>query len=559
MTCLVSLFSGLLLAISQLNLFTGWIVFIAYIPLIAVTHTGNPKKTFKYSFLAVGLYYVIVLNWITLAINSYTQICFSFSILLLFLLSTVIALYMAALFYVARCLSIYFNWSYLWFFPVTLCLSEYLKEYGYVVSFPWGASAYSLLSIPFISQAASLVGIYGLVFFIGLINASIFGFFVQNKKSKKLQITSLIVLVILISYGLLRLNNYSDNFKKINISTLQGNTKHIINHGSFNNKIAILDKYNRLQERAILNNAKIIVWPESSYPDWILRNSSKIPKLKSAAEINIIPAISIDSANKVYNTAFIVDKNKDIVSFFDKNHLVPFGEYIPWPFGFLFKKIIPNLVNYHRNTISNPFLAQVISSNAAEKKTVSLATIICYDGAFPKVSRNFVKKGANLLINVTNDAWYGKSLEPYQHLRMYQMRAIETARSYVRATSTGISAWIDSRGIIHEATNLFEESLIVANVPILNETTVYQIIGDLVPKMCLFFFMVCMIFWKFPKSKFNILLLIFGACIILASCFFLKQTTFLLDESIQTQKTTITLIGLLIWFIISNKKDIYKC
>jgi apolipoprotein N-acyltransferase len=114
---------------------------------------------------------------------------------------------------------------------------------------------------------------------------------------------------------------------------------------------------------------------------------------------------------------------------------------------------------------------------------------------FPEISRAFVSAGANVLVNITNDAWYGVSSAPYQHLNMYRMRAVELGRSYVRATNTGISAWVDKLGVVHGATPLFKEAILVADVPLNQEKTLYALLGNWVVYLVLAY-----IFWTLVRA-----------------------------------------------------------
>ena len=549
---LLALFSGCLLAVGQLSQF-GWISFVAYIPLITIAYRKKFLDIFKFSFFSFFLYYFITFKWISATIIQFTKISFELSILALFFLSIIFAFYHAAVFCLTRWLSIYFNWSYLWLFPVGLCVSEYLKEYGYIVSFPWGSPAYSLLTVRLISQIASVVGVYGLVFIVGLINSAIFELlFIKNNNN--LQIVTLSVITVVICYGWLQINNQSkyNHLENIKIATLQGNNRQQVDQNSDFNQIKIFDKYKELQQKAMMQNVKITVWPESSYPYHVSRNNfHQMLQLKNLSDVNIIPATSFDSENKIYNTVFMVNRSKDIVGIFDKNHLVPFGEYVPWPFKSFFSKFIPHSINFNRNTVSKSIPIYIVTKN--KLKRIFVAIIICYDGGFPKISRNFTKNKAELLINVSNDSWYGNSWEPDQHLKMYQMRSIETARNCIRATDTGISAWVDVNGDIHRPTNLFREALSIYNISTSTEKTAYQKFGDIVPKICLYVLMSCIIYSKYPRTKLDLILSLIGVCIVLFFCVLLEQTTSLLNDSTQTQKTTMILLGLMIWFRVDFK------
>ena len=155
---------------------------------------------------------------------------------------------------------------------------------------------------------------------------------------------------------------------------------------------------------------------------------------------------------------------------------MPFGEYVP------FKKWLPFL---------GKIVAQVGDFHAGPPGGIltygdrRIGPLICYDGIFPELARAAVDNGADLLVNLTNDAWYGRTSAPYQHLVQYVFRAVETRRSLIRATNTGISAFILPSGKIENATGLFENAVRVQSVACLKTKTVYVHIGDAFAMSCL--------------------------------------------------------------------------
>jgi apolipoprotein N-acyltransferase len=161
---------------------------------------------------------------------------------------------------------------------------------------------------------------------------------------------------------------------------------------------------------------------------------------------------------------------------YDKTHLVPFGEYVP------LKKWLPFL---------GKIVAQVGDFKSGKKgntlswKNQRIGVQICYEIIFPGLSRAMVRNNASLLINITNDAWFGKTSGPYQHFSMTVFRAVENRRSLVRAANTGISGFIDPAGRVMASTALLKEAAVTQTVPLLKERTVYTNIGDLFAQVCL--------------------------------------------------------------------------
>jgi apolipoprotein N-acyltransferase len=177
-----------------------------------------------------------------------------------------------------------------------------------------------------------------------------------------------------------------------------------------------------------------------------------------------------------YNSAYLIIPEDKTMGKYDKTHLVPFGEYVP------FKKWLPFL---------GKIVAQVGDFRAGKVgrtlpwRNEQLGVQICYEIVFPELSRAMANNGASLLINITNDAWFGKTSGPYQHFSMTVFRAVENRRSLARSANTGISGFIDPAGRILASTELLQETVATQTVPLLKEKSIYTQIGDLFARACL--------------------------------------------------------------------------
>ena len=176
-----------------------------------------------------------------------------------------------------------------------------------------------------------------------------------------------------------------------------------------------------------------------------------------------------------YNSAFLVDPAGRIGPRYDKAHLVPFGEYVPlrrWlPF-------VGKLVAQVGDFEAGP------PGQVVKWKDHRIAPLICYEAIFPALTRAAVRNGADLLVNLTNDAWYGRTSAPYQHLSLCVFRAVESRRSFVRAANTGISGFIDPTGRITSPTDLFVDAVVSHDVPALSVSSIYTRIGNLFVWLC---------------------------------------------------------------------------
>jgi predicted amidohydrolase len=253
------------------------------------------------------------------------------------------------------------------------------------------------------------------------------------------------------------------------------------------------------------------------------------------------------SSYHAHNSAFLLNSNGEVTKRYDKSHLVPFGEYVPWPMSGIVGKIVPGLGAFRPGILFEP---QTININLTEK--ILVGTTVCYEGIFPEISRAYAKNGAELLVNLTNDAWYGVSSAPFQHLLMYKMRSAESGLPFIRATNSGITAWIDAYGNLHERLGLFERGLIVDDIPLVKKTTLYVKLGDIMPIFSLLFIILGYIgsivpihvYIRTRQYKKLFIVLVLFAFAFLAHMYFQREV-FLTDESSRTKSLIISLFCLL--------------
>jgi apolipoprotein N-acyltransferase len=184
------------------------------------------------------------------------------------------------------------------------------------------------------------------------------------------------------------------------------------------------------------------------------------------------PAYSRDTGGIRYlNSAFLLSPTAQILGRSDKIHLVPFGEYVPLS-GFLpfINKLVAGIGDYSPGEI-NPLPIQ----------GHQLGVLVCYEVIFPELAREYVRQGSDLLVNITNDAWFGTSSAPWQHLAMARFRAIENRVWLARAANTGISAFVSPSGRIVQQSDLFETALLTGEVGLGARPGLYSHMGDVVP------------------------------------------------------------------------------
>jgi apolipoprotein N-acyltransferase len=242
-----------------------------------------------------------------------------------------------------------------------------------------------------------------------------------------------------------------------------------------------IERHVALTEQAADRGARLVVWPESAVPFLFDRDPTTAAHLRDLARARKIHLLfgNDDRENlpgggyRMFVGAKMLDPVGGLVLRYHKLRLVPFGEYVPMQ---------PVLTMGGRFTAK--LVDQVADFTPGSEHVVApveghpIGATICYEAIFPDVVRGFTARGAELLVNVTNDAWYGRSSAPHQHLAMASFRAVENGKYLVRAANTGISAVVDPRGRVVERTALFEPTVVVRDVPFVPGTTFYARHGD---------------------------------------------------------------------------------
>jgi apolipoprotein N-acyltransferase len=219
----------------------------------------------------------------------------------------------------------------------------------------------------------------------------------------------------------------------------------------------------------------LLIWPESALETWVPDGAERLPValLPGTHPPVILGAMSFrreSGRTKTFNSAFLVDRNGDVRGRYHKQVLLAFGEYIP--FAWLLSGLpgMPPIGDGFTPGRMN------LTFNLAGAR---IAPLICYEDLMPWLTRRFINDSrANLLVNLTNDAWYGRSAAPWQHARLAQWRTIETRRAMIRSTNTGVTTIIDPTGEIRDSLPIFAEGVLEGNVPLVEIETFYAWAGD---------------------------------------------------------------------------------
>jgi apolipoprotein N-acyltransferase len=482
---------GLLLTAAFPKLSLDMLVWVALVPILFFLRDLSAKKGFRIGFTAGLVHYLTLLYWLVGTMDTYGQLPFVLSVSILFCLAAYLALYFAlfcaAITRLTRRPSVFLIGA-----PALWVSLEYLRTH-LLSGFPWGLVGYTLFKRLSMIQIADLAGVYGVSFVIVLVNAAV-TLILQRKRAWPTRPVSgplvmgvavSAVLVMVWGYGTWRIGHFASVEKQVSgvpVAVVQGNIDQARKWDpAF--QAATVDKYIRLSRLTLAQHPDLVVWPETATPFYLFSEPALTDRVMDAigqcgTDFLIgSPSFSIDGKTYAYhNSAYLIGASGQLLGKYDKVHLVPFGEYVP------LKKYLPFL---------GKIVAQVGDFRPGTKgKTLpwghrQIGMLICYELIFPDLARSMVRNGADILANITNDAWFSTSSGPYQHFSMAVFRAVENRRSLVRAANTGISGFVFPTGSIHEETALFTDDERVCRIPIETSVSFYTRSGDLFSIGCL--------------------------------------------------------------------------
>jgi apolipoprotein N-acyltransferase len=319
-------------------------------------------------------------------------------------------------------------------------------------------------------QVVSITGTYFICLLIVAINAILLGLWRREKISYSYICVITVLFATTLVYGFISLSGRSEIPQK-KVAIVQGNIRQDVKWDEAF-KIMTINKYVQMTLQSG-KGADLIVWPETAMP-FIFDQETYVDKyikaLPSDVNANILfGTISKNKSDRFRNSAYMIGKTGDTIGVYNKVHLVPFGEYTP-------------LLTYL------PFLEKLSAAtgdfvsgddHAPIKTDIgNIGILICYEGAFPYITIDTVRAGAQVLVNLTNDAWYDRTSAPFQHFAFYIFRAIETDRYLLRAANTGISAIIDPQGRVDAKTPIFTEEVLKGSFATKDTKTFYVRYGD---------------------------------------------------------------------------------
>ena len=451
----------------------GWLAFGALVPLLVAIEGATWHRAAALGFVAGLVFWLATIPWVAQTMVRYGGFPWPLATLILLALAGYLALYSAAFgALLSRC-PLHSGALYVIVAASVWVALEFLRTH-LLTGFPWNLLGYSQhRNLPLI-QVAAVTGVYGVSFVVLAVNAALARALLTWKHWKRLLAplgTAGLLGAGVVAYSWLAPLPEAGNLS-IPVALVQGNIEQDVKWDpAWQGRT--LRVYRELTLEAARQRPQLIVWPEATVP-FFLREDPRRASVESLARETgayLLVGAPDEETGQPRNTAFLIDPDGQTLGRYDKRHLVPFGEYVP--LGRLLFFVEP---------LAGGTIGEFASGREAAVFSTAMGrfgVVICYEAIFPNEVRDFFLNGADFLVNITNDAWFGRSAAPAQHLAMAAFRAVENRAYLIRAANTGISAVVAPDGRIVQASGLFTPAVLSATIAPRTEASLYTRYGDL--------------------------------------------------------------------------------
>jgi len=471
--------SGGVLALAFPRMHWDGVAWLAVAPLLVVALLSGPRAAFFWTWLGASAFFLGLLQWLNYTFMTFSAIPFPLTWLPTLALALYCALWVALAMTVVSWVATRWPGVALLIAPFVWVAAEWGRGHLFG-GFPWGLLGYTQYAQLPVIQIAEFGGVYAVSFVVLAVNAALAGVALLPWRAALTGAAlGAVLLGFTLGFGLWTLRTPPAG-PEVRVAAMQPSIEQPLKFDP-DHAETTLGIYLALSRRAASMNPDLLVWPETATPTPLARDPGLLTLLQGlAATIRaplVVGSIDVEGQNPVVlrNSAFMLTE-RGVVGRYDKMQLVPFGEYVP----------LSGLIGFVRGW------AEFISELERGTTTVvfpgppaPFGVVICYEGIFPELVRDFAKNGARLIVNITNDAWFGRTSGPLQHLAMYPLRAVEHRTSVVRVANTGVSAFIAPTGQITQRIPLYERDIATAPVTLRTRTTLYTRFGDWLPYLAL--------------------------------------------------------------------------
>jgi len=463
-------------------------------------------RALLFGVVAGLVFFVGTVHWIAGVLLNYGGLPWLGAEILFLLLALYLSSYYALFSWTFARLSRFTPSLCFWLAPALWVGTEYLRA-QILTGFPWCLLGYGLVDAFNISQIATWTGVYGLSFAAISVSALVAQILLRPSRLAVLQLSGVAALILGLALGLRWMGKEAvEPVHRVRI--VQTNID-LDQKWDEVTKSSLLDELAKLsvpseprQGNSSSDSVHLILWPETPAAFYFNHDPDFRRRMQNVATaagayfffgfVDFRPSASGNTRQDPYNSVAMLAPDGRAISQYDKVHLVPFGEYIPYQTLFFFvDKISTEAGNFKPGN-------RVVVAPLDNQR--SAGTFVCYEAVVPDLVRQFVRDGSQLLVNVTNDAWFGESAAPTQHLAMARMRAIENRRYLLRAANNGISAIIDPDGRVVKTVPRNQRTFLEGHFSFETEMTAYSQYGDVFAWVCVVASMAVLV-WKVLKRE----------------------------------------------------------
>ncbi len=488
--------SGALTALALPQTALWPLILVGLVPLLLVLDWKMPEAPALAGLLWGLGYFGCLLSWLFRFFRRYGELNPLLSLTLLAMLVAYLALFPALFSCAAARWQRQYPAASLVLLPCLWVSLEWVRGH-FLSGFPWGASGYALTEFLPGIQIASITGIYGVSFLVILSNVLIAGWMRRLARAESIfragDSIAFVLVGAAVGWGWLQLRPGAAHEAATRVAVVQATVPQA---QKWNAALArsIVAKHERLTDQAAAAGATLVLWPESSSPfpiavpvsaagGEIHPNTEYRERLEFLARrlgisllFGTVDYRKVKGQIRPVNAAALIHSDGSWGETYATMHMVPFGEYVPLSgiLGFVNRMVSGAIGDFVPG--EKPVVVRV--------GPLRVGTVICYEMIFPELVRRFAESGATLLVNLTNDAWFGTSAGPYQHFQMVRIRAVENRRYVLRAANTGISAIVDPQGRVVASTRLMQEGILEGNIAPRQTKTFYTRHGDVFVILC---------------------------------------------------------------------------
>jgi len=481
MVFLICLLSAGLLAFSFPQIQWSFLAWFALVPFFHLIDGKKSWRAFRRGYLCGFLFFFVTVGWFVYVtyVGAFVAVAY---LALYFAVYGVIFVYFQRFSLMARIFVLSASWVALEFIRAHL-----------VTGFDWAMLGHSQYKNLWLIQIADITGGYGVSFLVILVNLLIFETLRVRAFLFKANILVIVILSSVLIYGWWVTGQKKD-YEMVRVGVVQPNIPLALDWDD-SKKPWIVAHTIQLTRKLKDQNLDLIVWPETSLPGMIIDAPSLTNEIQATAADLHTPMLIGSIANKdeaYYNSAFFIDADGHMMGRYDKIHLVPFGEFLPFrPILGWINKFVP-FDDFTPGNTYKIFSIPSASSHAEDsvRSQKKFGVLICFEDTVGHLRRHFVQEGADFLVNMTNDAWFRDTKAPFLHLQSAVLGCVENHRSLARAANTGVSALIDPWGRIittvvdEHGKETFIEGSAWGVLPLVHEKTFYTKYGDVFTYMC---------------------------------------------------------------------------